>query len=124
MFISADAASFSVIELPDRELPPAAMHFARVRDNGERIMKSLMPYGWRTWQRSTHEMPNLPHGETRPGHCSTCVRHDDRFGSAGAGVRELRRSLPLKPTVALLKQAEQAEAAGVEIDVRRFAVAA
>jgi YgiT-type zinc finger domain-containing protein len=73
--------------------------------------------------------PICRHGETRPGTATVPLER--------GGMTIVFREVPAlvcencgesfhdeAVTVALLKQAEQAAAAGVEIDVRRFAVAA
>ena len=73
--------------------------------------------------------PICRHGETRPGAVTVSFER--------GGMTIVFREVPAlvcencgeafhdeAVTVALLKQAEQAAAAGVEIDVRRFAVAA
>ena len=73
--------------------------------------------------------PICRHGETRPGTSTVPLER--------GGMTIVFREVPAlvcencgesfhdeAVTVALLKQAEQAAAAGVEIDVRRFAVAA
>lgn len=73
--------------------------------------------------------PICKHGETRPGLTTVTLERD--------GMAVVFRGVPdvvcdncgetfhdEAVTTALLRQAEQAAAAGVEVDIRRFAVAA
>ena len=73
--------------------------------------------------------PICKHGETRPGQTTVTLERDE--------MAVVFRSVPGEVcdncgetfhdeavTASLLRQAEQAAAAGVEVDIRRFAVAA